>query len=87
MDVQKEVEVLNGKLETARLSKAPKKRKKIDEDVVPVPREPKRARREASPPRCTQNPYVDVEDDSSFNEIGEIGDSTLEHGFQAVHSC
>ncbi|RMY44038.1 hypothetical protein D0865_10827 [Hortaea werneckii] len=86
VDVQKEVEVLNGKLETARLSKAPKKRKKIDEDVVPVPREPKRARREASPPRCTQNPYVDVEDDSSFNEIGEIGNVLLRNLYQ-IHAA
>ncbi|KAI7164624.1 sure-like protein [Hortaea werneckii] len=86
VDLQKEVEVLKGKLETARLSKAPKKRKKIDEDVVPVPREPKRARREASPPRCTQNPYVDVENDSSFNEIGEIGKILLRNLYQ-IHAA
>lgn len=79
--------MLKGKLESARLSKAPKKRKKIDEDIVPVPKEPKRARREASPPRSTQNPYVDPESDFSFSEIGEIGDFTLNHWLQVVRSC
>lgn len=76
MDLQREVEVLKGKLDTARLLPKPtKKRKKVDEDVVPVPRDPKRARREASPPRNAQNPYVDVASDCAFSEIGEIGKS------------
>ncbi|KAI7544688.1 sure-like protein [Hortaea werneckii] len=86
VDLQREVEVLKGKLETARLSKAPKKRKKIDEDVVPVPREPKRARREASPPRSTQNPYVDPESDFSFSEIGETGNHLLRSLYQ-IHAA
>lgn len=73
MDLQREVEVLKGKLETARLPKPSKKRKKVDEDVVPVPRDPKRARREASPPRSAQNPYVDVASDFAFSDMGEIG--------------
>lgn len=76
MDLQREVEALKGKLETARLPKPAKKRKKVDEDVVPVPRDPKRARREASPPRSAQNPYVDVASDFAFSEIGEIGNSS-----------
>ncbi|RMY03222.1 hypothetical protein D0867_10766 [Hortaea werneckii] len=86
VDLQREVEVLKGKLETARLSKAPKKRKKIDEDVVPVPREPKRARREASPPRSTQTPYVDVENDFNFSDTGEIGNVLLRNLYQ-IHAA
>ncbi|KAI7262899.1 sure-like protein [Hortaea werneckii] len=86
VDLQREVEVLKGKLETARLPKATKKRKKVDEDVVPVPRDPKRARREASPPRSAQNPYVDVASDFAFSEIGEIGDVLLRNLYQ-IHAA
>ncbi|KAI7214889.1 sure-like protein [Hortaea werneckii] len=86
LDLEREVEALKGKLDAARLSKAPKKRKKIDEDVVPVPREPKRARREAPPPRSTQNPYVEVENELSFSEIGEIGNALLRNLYQ-IHAA
>ncbi|KAI7226172.1 hypothetical protein KC330_g8909 [Hortaea werneckii] len=86
VDLQREVEVLKGKLEIARLSKAPKKRKKIDEDVVPVPKEPKRARREASPPRSTRSPYVDPESDLNFSEIGGIGNILLRNLYQ-IHAA
>ncbi|KAI6855792.1 hypothetical protein KC338_g8705 [Hortaea werneckii] len=86
VDLQREVEALKGKLETARLPKPAKKRKKVDEDVVPVPRDPKRARREASPPRSAQNPYVDVASDFAFSEIGEIGDTLLRNLYQ-IHAA
>ncbi|KAI6878351.1 sure-like protein [Hortaea werneckii] len=85
-DLQREVEVLKGKLETARLSKPTKKRKKIDEDVVPVPRDPKRAKREATPPRNPQNPYVEVESDFAFSKIGEIGNVLLRNLYQ-IHAA
>ncbi|KAI7254091.1 NAD(P)-binding protein [Hortaea werneckii] len=82
MHTEPEVEALKGKLETARLPKPSKKRKKVDEDVVPVPRDPKRARREASPPRSAQNPYVDLASDFAFSEIGETGDVLLRNLYQ-----
>ena len=50
-----------------------KKRRKVDEDVVLVPRDPKRVRRDASPSRGVVAPAVDVERDFDFAGVGEIG--------------
>lgn len=76
VDLRREVDALRTKLENAKPSTgATKKRKKaLDEDVVPVPRSPKKAKRDASPARRGRAPDVDVERDFDFSDVGEIGE-------------
>lgn len=74
VDLRMEVERLKVRAENAKpATTAAKKRKKAgDEDIIPVPRDPKRAKREASPVRRAGD--VDVGRDFDFLEVGEIGE-------------
>lgn len=54
-----------------------KKRKKVDEDVVMVCRDPKKSKRDASPSRTAPTAAVDVERDFDFSDVGKIGKHRL----------
>jgi len=81
IDLQREVEKLKAQLETAKQSSStvpPKKRKKpVDEDVIMVPRSPKRAKRDHSPARRSGRSEVSIERDFDFTDVGETGESKM----------
>jgi hypothetical protein len=76
VDLRREIERLKAQVGA---SKAPasnvKRRKKVDEDVIPVPRDAKRAKRDASPGGPPTSNHIDVERDLDFSDVGEIGQS------------
>ena len=55
----------------ARPSSPAKKRKKPDEDVVPVPRSPKKSKLDVSPAKIHIEPNAGFD----FGDIGEVGES------------
>lgn len=69
--LRQEVAVLKSKLDN-RPSSPTKKRKKPDEDVILVPRSPKKSKRAGSPERAAQAP-LDHVTDVEFSQAGEIG--------------
>ncbi|GAB7365468.1 hypothetical protein MBLNU230_g6541t1 [Neophaeotheca triangularis] len=72
-----EVEALKAKVEAVKTDNATsKKRKKVDEDVVPVPRSPKKAKRDVSPARRVPNVQSagDFERDFEFAASGKDGE-------------
>ncbi|KAK4888876.1 hypothetical protein LTR27_012275 [Elasticomyces elasticus] len=84
-DLKMEVEKLKARVESAKaVASAPKKRKKADEDVIPVPRSPKRAKRDVSPGRKGGRDDVDVEKEFDFAEVGDIGYELMRSLYQ-VH--
>ncbi|KAK4546368.1 hypothetical protein LTR36_002045 [Oleoguttula mirabilis] len=85
VDLRREVDTLKAKVENARPVTTTKKRKKVDEDVVMVPRDPKRTKRDASPTRGVLGTTVDVERDFDFADVGEIGNILMRSLFQ-VHA-
>lgn len=74
MDLKREIDVLKAKLaESVRQASPVKKRKKaVDEDVVLVPRSPKRSKRDVSPSRSGVVP-IEAINDFDFSTVGEIG--------------
>ncbi|KAF2209199.1 hypothetical protein CERZMDRAFT_87171 [Cercospora zeae-maydis SCOH1-5] len=75
VDLRREIAALKGKLDN-RPSSPVKKRKKIDQDVILVPRSPKKAKRAASPLRSAQM-VVDLSTEEDFSQAGNIGQSVL----------
>lgn len=69
--LRQEVASLKNKLEN-RPASLVKKRKKPDEDVILVPRSPKKSRRAGSPERVVQTALGEVID-VEFSQAGEIG--------------
>lgn len=66
-----QIDKLKGKLESANSTQL-KKRKRVDEDVIPVPRSPKRPKPE--PPSSIRGPKLEKLDGVfSVMEVGEIG--------------
>ncbi|KAK4910303.1 hypothetical protein LTR49_020984 [Elasticomyces elasticus] len=85
VDLKMEVEKLKARVESAKAAaSAPKKRKKADEDVILVPRSPKRAKRDVSPGRKGGRDDVDVEKEFDFAEVGDIGNELMRSLYQ-VH--
>ncbi|KAF2773082.1 hypothetical protein EJ03DRAFT_348133 [Teratosphaeria nubilosa] len=89
VDLRREVEALKAKGtgEAARPSTsavAKKRKKAVDEDVIPVPRDPKKAKRDASPVRRPGE--VEIEKDFEFADVGEVGNILMRNLFQ-VHSA
>lgn len=71
IDLRREIATLKGKLDD-RPSSPVKKRKKVDTDVVLVPRSPKKTKRAASPMRS--GPLVtDLTIEEEYSQAGEIG--------------
>lgn len=73
VDLQREVMTLKARLEVAKLASPAKKRKKIDEDSVPYPRSPKRAKPGAPSARGGGLGTLDSFPEADFNQAGEIG--------------
>ncbi|KAK5109305.1 hypothetical protein LTR62_007179 [Meristemomyces frigidus] len=83
VDLQREIEKLKGQLEQAKRPSmsAPKKRKKaLDEDVIPVPRSPKRARRDGS--SSQRIAATEFGKDFDFAEAGVSGNILMRSIFQ-----
>ncbi|KAK5136925.1 hypothetical protein LTR08_001432 [Meristemomyces frigidus] len=85
VDLKREVEVLKAKVESAKAVQPAKKRKKVDEDVVLVRRDPKRVKRDVSPAGRVVGGAVDVEREFDFRDVGEIGNILMRSLFQ-VHA-
>ncbi|KAK5113753.1 hypothetical protein LTR85_010770 [Meristemomyces frigidus] len=85
VDLRREIDTLKAKVENARPVSPTKKRKKVDENVVMVPRDPKKARRDASPRRALPDTNVDIERAFDFSDVGEIGNILMRRLFQ-VHA-
>ena len=69
LDLKREVDGLKAKLDDVRSSSPAKKRKKADEDVVPVPRSPKKLKQDTSPAKSS----IESNADFYFGDIGEVG--------------
>ncbi|KAH9829204.1 mitochondrial large ribosomal subunit YmL35 [Teratosphaeria destructans] len=87
VDLRREVEALKskgtGEVTRPGTGAGAKKRKKVvDEDVIPVPRDPKKAKRDASPARRPGG--IEIEKDFEFADVGEVGNILMRHLFQ-VH--
>ena len=74
LDLRREVDELKAKVESGKPSSPAKKRKKADEDVIPVPRSPKKSKRDASTAKL-QAVSAGAIADFDFNDIGEVGRS------------
>ncbi|TKA66276.1 hypothetical protein B0A55_09524 [Friedmanniomyces simplex] len=87
VELRMEVERLKARVESVQpAASATKKRKTaINEDIVPVPRSPKKAKRNASPGRRDGSPQPDVEGEFDFTEVGEIGNILMRSLYQ-VHA-
>ena len=75
VELKKEVDQLKAKLESFKQSSSTKKRKKPDEDVILVPRSPKKAKRDSSFSKATAIP-VDIWSDNEYTAYGEAGELT-----------
>ncbi|KAK1813869.1 hypothetical protein LTR12_011777 [Friedmanniomyces endolithicus] len=75
VELRMEVERLKARLESAKpAASVPKKRKKaVDEDVIPVPRSPKKAKRTANPGSRDEATELGMVTGFGFAEVGEIG--------------
>ncbi|KAK4565633.1 hypothetical protein LTR86_003481 [Recurvomyces mirabilis] len=86
VDLQRDIEKLKSQLESTKQSagsNGPKRRKKVvDEDVILVPRSPKRAKRDTSPARGSGTTEVNIERDFDFTDVGEIGNILMRSLFQ-----
>ncbi|KXT15575.1 hypothetical protein AC579_9963 [Pseudocercospora musae] len=80
--LQLEIEKLKTKVEHLKSSAPTKKRKKQDIDTIPVPRSPKRPKRESSPPRAL-SAALDFSIEAEYHDAGELG-KTLLHGVYAM---
>ncbi|KAI5357849.1 hypothetical protein Slin14017_G118620 [Septoria linicola] len=80
--LRQEVAVLKSKLDN-RPSSPTKKRKKPDEDIILVPRSPKKSKRAGSPERIVQPP-LDHVTDVEFSQAGEIGNTLLRSVFNIL---
>ncbi|KXT04616.1 hypothetical protein AC578_8652 [Pseudocercospora eumusae] len=76
VDLQLEIEKLKTKVEHLKSSAPAKKRKKQDIDTIPVPRSPKRPKRESSPPKAL-SAVVDFSFEAEYHDGGEIGNALL----------
>lgn len=75
IDLQREVASLKAKLETARAANPTKKRKKNDEEVIPYPRSPKKAKADVPSGRGGGLAMFDrVKIEAEFSQAGEIGE-------------
>ena len=72
VNLRLDLEAMKAKLESAKPCSPAKKRKKADEDVIPVPRSPKKAKKDISPAKRGA-PSSDASDDFDFANLGEIG--------------
>lgn len=72
VDLQLEIEKLKTKVEHLKSNAPTKKRKKQDIDTIPVPRSPKRPKRESSPPRAL-SAAVDFSFEAEYHDAGELG--------------
>ena len=72
VDLRLELGAMKAKLESAKPCSPAKKRKKADEDVIPVPRSPKKAKRDVSPAKRGAT-SSEASDDFDFASLGEIG--------------
>ncbi|EME86135.1 uncharacterized protein MYCFIDRAFT_82074 [Pseudocercospora fijiensis CIRAD86] len=71
VDLQLEIEKLKTKMEHLKSNAPNKKRKKQDIDTIPVPRSPKRPKRESSPPRAL-SAAVDFSFEAEYHGAGKI---------------
>lgn len=74
VDLRREIESLKAKLDTAKSANPTKKRKKNDEETIPYPRSPKKAKPESA---ATKNGVLATFDSSievEFNQAGEMGE-------------
>ena len=71
IDLKLEIDRLKAKAETSKAANPTKKRKKADEDVVPVPKSPKRGKVEAAQRNVVPRSNVDA--DFEFSHLGEAG--------------
>ncbi|PIA99657.1 hypothetical protein CB0940_02433 [Cercospora beticola] len=84
IDLRREIATLKGKLDN-RPSSPVKKRKKVDADVILVPRSPKKAKRTASPMR--NGPLVtDLTIEEEYSQAGEIGTKLLRAVFHILEA-
>ena len=72
IDLNREIDALKVKLENSKPQGGQKKRKKPDEDVVPVPRSPKRSKQDVSSIKGVTG-TIDSTADFDFTSIGEVG--------------
>lgn len=79
VDLRREVEVLKAKLETTESANPTKKRKKNDEDTIPYPRSPKKAKPESAVGKTGGLATFDSSIEEEFCQAGEIGEQ-----FQSV---
>lgn len=68
-----EIETLKAKVEKLKANAPAKKRKKQDIDTIPVPRSPKRAKRESSPTRAIPSLLDFSAEHAEYHESGKIG--------------
>ena len=95
MDALRETEMLKAKLELLKAAAtSPAKRKRADPDIVLAPRSPKKARRDASPPRGALN-TLEVEaqveaggaDAGSEDRVFHAMRTELTHCSTRPHAC
>jgi len=74
-----EIQRLKGRLESAKpAASATRKRKKaVDEDVVPVPRSPKKAKRIGNSGSRDEAAELGMESDWGLAEVGETGETSM----------
>lgn len=80
-----EIDKLKARPNTARPCFPTKKRKVPDEDVIPVPRSPKKAK-SAAPPMRSVPLASHLPSDAEFNEAGELGERPLWHALICAYS-
>lgn len=75
VDALREADLLKARLEVVKAAgnAGGGKRKRVDPDVVPYPRSPKKARRDASPVREVGGMRM-LEDDGMFTAMGNAGE-------------
>ncbi|EME47515.1 hypothetical protein DOTSEDRAFT_50899 [Dothistroma septosporum NZE10] len=83
INLQKQLDVSRVKLDASRPSSPIKKRKKFDEDTIPVPRLPKKSKTNAAAPFSSSAALRPPEDDE-FSQAGDIG-SILLHSVYYIH--
>ncbi|KAM3422631.1 hypothetical protein BST61_g120 [Cercospora zeina] len=84
IDLRREIVALKSKLDNRPASPV-KKRKKVDPDVILVPRSPKKAKRATSPLRIGQM-VVDLSTDEEFSQAGKFGDELLRAVFHILEA-
>lgn len=75
-DLQRELDAMKGKSDAPRPSSPNKKRKKVDEDTIPVPRSPKKSKTNVTTP-STVSGGLHLPEDQEFSQAGETGDTLL----------